>query len=402
MTVNTLLKDRELPDALDFVEYLCSLPVDAVLVQDMGLFSLLRQWAPALPVHASTQMSLHTPGGVKLLWELGASRVVLSRELSLEEIREIRRACPVELESFVHGALCMSVSGQCYLSALLGGRSGNRGSCAQPCRLPFAAPGGTGHDLSLKDLSFVQEVGQLKEAGVCSAKIEGRMKRPEYVAAAVSACRRAADGEQVPQQLLDGLEAVFSRSGFTKGYLTGQRGREMFGTRTKEDVTGATEKVFSSLRNLYRGEMQRVSVFLDLEIQGAELRLSARDGEGHRAVSAAPPGGGPFFAAPGAVRAAAEKDGGHAFPGGGRVRAGRGRSLWSLCAERTAPGGLGAASAPAGAARPHSVFQRGAVFLPPPQGHGGAAPARPFPKGLSSVRAGKGLPGNCAAPGNAA
>ena len=155
--------------------------MDAVLVQDMGLFSLLRQWAPALPVHASTQMSLHTPGGVKLLWELGASRVVLSRELSLEEIREIRRACPVELESFVHGALCMSVSGQCYLSALLGGRSGNRGSCAQPCRLPFAAPGGTGHDLSLKDLSFVQEVGQLKEAGGCSAKIEGRMKRPEYL-----------------------------------------------------------------------------------------------------------------------------------------------------------------------------------------------------------------------------
>lgn len=292
VTVNTLLKDRELPDALDFVEYLCSLPVDAVLVQDMGLFSLLRQWAPALPVHASTQMSLHTPGGVKLLWELGASRVVLSRELSLEEIREIRRACPVELESFVHGALCMSVSGQCYLSALLGGRSGNRGSCAQPCRLPFAAPGGTGHDLSLKDLSFVQEVGQLKEAGVCSAKIEGRMKRPEYVAAAVSACRRAADGEQVPQQLLDGLEAVFSRSGFTKGYLTGQRGREMFGTRTKEDVTGATEKVFSSLRNLYRGEMQRVSVFLDLKVQGTELLLSAWDGEGHRAVSAAPLGEG--------------------------------------------------------------------------------------------------------------
>ena len=158
----------------------------------------------------------------------------------------------------------------------------------------------------LKDLSFVQEVEQLKEAGVCSAKIEGRMKRPEYVAAAVSACRRAADGEQVPQQLLDGLEAVFSRSGFTKGYLTGQRGREMFGTRTKEDVTGATEKVFSSLRNLYRGEMQRVSVFLDLKCRGRAASLRA-GWEGHRAVSAAPLGVGTFFAAPGAVRAAAEK-----------------------------------------------------------------------------------------------
>ena len=212
VTVNILLKDQELEEALDFVRFLCRLPVDAVLVQDVGLFSLLRERAPQLPLHASTQMSLHTPQGVKLLWELGASRVVLARELSLEEIREIRQACPVELESFVHGALCMSVSGQCYFSALLGGRSGNRGSCAQPCRLPFAAPGGTGHDLSLKDLSFVKELGQLEQAGVCSAKIEGRMKRPEYVAAAVSACRRAAQGEAVPPQLLEDLQAVFSRS----------------------------------------------------------------------------------------------------------------------------------------------------------------------------------------------
>ena len=197
VTVNTLLKETELPEALEFVEYLCSLPVDAVLVQDMGLFALLRRRAPELPLHASTQMSLHTPAGAELLRELGADRVVLARELSLEEIREIHESCPVELESFVHGALCMSVSGQCAFSALLGGRSGNRGLCAQPCRLPFAAPGGTGHDLSLKDLSFVREIGQLKKAGVCSAKIEGRMKRPEYVAAAVSACRRAADGEAV-------------------------------------------------------------------------------------------------------------------------------------------------------------------------------------------------------------
>ena len=292
VTVNTLLKEKELPQALDFVEYLCTLPVDAVLVQDMGLFSLLRQRAPQLPLHASTQMSLHTPAGVKLLWDLGAERAVLSREMSLEEIEEVHQACPIQLESFVHGALCMSVSGQCLFSALLGGRSGNRGLCAQPCRLPFAAPGGTGHDLSLKDLSFVREIGQLKQAGVCSAKIEGRMKRPEYVAAAVSACRRAADGEEVPQALLDQLEAVFSRSGFTQGYLTGERGRAMFGVRRKEDVTQATEKVFASLRGLYRGENQRVSVFLDLKVQGEALLLTARDGEGRRAVSTAPLGEG--------------------------------------------------------------------------------------------------------------
>ena len=291
VTVNTLLKDGELPQAEEFVEFLCSLPVDAVLVQDMGLFSRLRRQAPQLPIHASTQMSLHTPAGAKLLWELGATRAVLSREMSLEEIREVRQVCPIQLESFVHGALCMSVSGQCLLSAMLGGRSGNRGLCAQPCRLPFGAPGGTGHDLSLKDLSFVREIGQLKDAGVYSAKIEGRMKRPEYVAAAVSACRRAADGEEVPETLLSQLEAVFSRSGFTQGYLTGRRGRGMFGVRRKEDVTQATEKVFSSLRGLYRGEAQRVSVFLDLSQKEDQLTLTAWDEENH-CVSASVPAEG--------------------------------------------------------------------------------------------------------------
>lgn len=280
VTVNTLLKDSELPAALDLVSYLCTLSVDAVLVQDMGLFALLRERAPELPLHASTQMSLHTPGGAKLLYELGASRVVLARELSLEEIQEISAGCPVELEAFVHGALCMSVSGQCYFSAMLGGRSGNRGMCAQPCRLPFAGPGGTGHDLSLKDLSFIKEMERLQAAGVCSAKIEGRMKRPEYVAAAVSACRKAADGEPIPEELTRNLEAVFSRSGFTDGYLTGRRGRKMFGVRTKEDVTGATEKVFSSLHGLYKGELQRVPVQLSLERREGGYLLAAWDENG--------------------------------------------------------------------------------------------------------------------------
>lgn len=292
VTVNTLLKEKEFPQALEFVKYLCSLPVDAVLVQDMGLFAALRQRAPELPLHASTQMSLHTPAGVELVWKLGASRAVLAREMSLEEIREVHQCCPVELESFVHGALCMSVSGQCAFSALLGGRSGNRGLCAQPCRLPFAALGGTGHDLSLKDLSFVREIGQLREAGVCSAKIEGRMKRPEYVAAAVSACRRAADGEEVPQKLLSDLEAVFSRSGFTDGYLTGKRGASMFGVRTKEDVTGATEKVFASLRGLYRGEAGRVGVSMALERHDGTLSLTVKDQEGREVSVSAQAGEG--------------------------------------------------------------------------------------------------------------
>lgn len=287
VTVNTLLKEDELSRALDFVRYLCTLPVDAVLVQDMGLFSLLRERAPRLVLHGSTQMSLHTPDGLRLLSRLGASRVVLAREMSLGEIREAAQSCSVELEAFVHGALCMSVSGQCYLSAMLGGRSGNRGMCAQPCRLPFAAPGGTGHDLSLKDLSFLRQIKELEAAGVCSAKIEGRMKRPEYVAAAVSACRRGADGEAIPPELLEDLQAVFSRSGFTKGYLTGQRGRSMFGIRTKEDVAGATEKVFSRLRGLYRGERGAVPVTLCLWEAEEGVALSAEDAEGRRGMALA-------------------------------------------------------------------------------------------------------------------
>ena len=208
VTVNTLVKDAELAEALDFCAYLCSLPFDGILVQDMGLFALLHEACPEMPLHASTQMSLHTPGGAALLQSLGASRVVLAREMSLEEIRAVSAQTDVELEAFVHGALCMSLSGQCYFSAMLGGRSGNRGRCAQTCRLPFAAPGGTGHDLSLKDMSFIEHIGALSAAGVCSAKIEGRMKRPEYVAAAVSACRHAADGEPVPPALLGDLGAV--------------------------------------------------------------------------------------------------------------------------------------------------------------------------------------------------
>ena len=279
VTVNTLLKDSELKEALDFCAFLCSLPVDGILVQDMGLFMLLSAACPDMPLHASTQMSLHTPAGAALLQKLGASRVVLAREMSLGEIREVSEKTDVELEAFVHGALCMSLSGQCYFSAMLGGRSGNRGRCAQTCRLPFAAPGGTGHDLSLKDMSFIAHIEALREAGVCSAKIEGRMKRPEYVAASVSACRRAADGEPVPEALLHDLGAVFSRSGFTDGYLSAHRGREMFGIRTKEDVEGASGDVFASLHELYKNEMQRVPVTLAASaFMGKHPSLTVSDG----------------------------------------------------------------------------------------------------------------------------
>lgn len=290
VTVNTLLKDAELMDAIAFIKYLCKLPVDAVLVQDMGLFSIIRRAAPELPVHASTQMSLMDPAGVGFLAEKGAKRVVLSRELTLKEISQISRAVPqIELECFIHGALCMSVSGQCYLSAALGGRSGNRGMCAQPCRLPFSAPGGTGHDLSLKDLSAITEIPALRAAGICSGKIEGRMKRPEYVAAATLSARLEADGEEVPGNLTNTLKSVFSRSGFTDGYLKAERGRDMFGIRTEEDER-ESGRVLASLRDIYRGERPRVPVVFSLAERDGKLLLTVSDTEGREACAEAPVG----------------------------------------------------------------------------------------------------------------
>ena len=287
LAVNTLLRDEELERAVEFVRFACTLPVDAVLVQDTGLLLRLRACAPALPLHASTQMSLHTPSGAAAVQEAGMTRAVLAREMTAKEIRETRGAVSIELESFVHGALCMSVSGQCYFSAMLGSRSGNRGMCAQTCRLPFSCEGGTGHDLSLRDLSLIQRLSELEAAGVMSAKIEGRMKRPEYVAAAVSACRRAADGEPIPPRLLENLEAVFSRSGFTDGYLSAHRGRIMFGTRTKEDVESANSAVFAQLHTLYKNEAQRVPVTFTLSaFAGENPRVTVSDGENEAVVTA--------------------------------------------------------------------------------------------------------------------
>lgn len=289
LAVNTVLLEPELAQALEFLEYACSLPVDAVIVQDLGLLSLARRCAPGLPLHASTQMSIHTSAGARLLAELGVARVVLARELSFPEIEEIAASTSVELEHFVHGALCMSVSGQCYFSAALGTRSGNRGSCAQPCRLPFAAQGGTGHDLSLKDLSLISRIDELAKAGVSSCKIEGRMKRPEYVAAACSACGIAAQGEQIPEELSAGLRTVFSRTGFTEGYPDGKLGREMFGVRRKEDVTAATNAVLSELRHLYQQERQSVGVRFALEIRaGQPVCLTASDAQGRQASAQGP------------------------------------------------------------------------------------------------------------------
>ena len=284
LACNTLVRDDELKNALDIISYACSLPVDALIMQDLGLISLVREMAPDMRIHTSTQMSVHTPMGVELLHRMGIKRAVLSRELSRDEIAEIAKDSPIELEVFVHGALCMSVSGQCYFSAMLGGRSGNRGACAQPCRLPFFVEGGTGHDLSLKDCSIIPHLRELEEMGIASAKIEGRMKRPEYTAAAVAACRQSLDTGVADPELMKRLEAVFSRSGFTDGYYTGKRGVSMFGIRSKEDVVSATNKVFGTIHTMYKDERQSVPLQAELEIRkGVISRLSVRDNDGNSA-----------------------------------------------------------------------------------------------------------------------
>ena len=286
LTANILVRDDEFAAARELVEEACRLGVDAVIVQDAGLARYIRTAAPELVMHASTQASLHTPGGAVAAAEMGFKRAVLSRELSGKEIAAITAVSPIETEVFIHGALCMCVSGQCLFSAVLGGRSGNRGLCAQPCRLPFRVTGDkSGFDgcMSLKDMSHIEHIPALEAMGVSSVKIEGRMKRPEYVAAAVTACRLMRDEGEVPPDIAEKLTAVFSRSGFTDGYFTGKRGRGMFGTRTKDDVVSASPKLLNSLHALYKTEYSRVPVQMNLTAtdENKPSVLEVSDGDGH-------------------------------------------------------------------------------------------------------------------------
>lgn len=274
ITLNTLVKDDELNGVLEEIESIAAAGADAVIVQDLAVMRLLREHVPDMPLHASTQMTVHNIDGVRAAESLGFSRVVLARELSFNEIKSIAAASSIETEVFVHGAHCMSVSGSCYLSAMLGERSGNRGLCAQPCRLNFVS-GEREYALSLKDMSYIDHLAELAAAGVTSFKIEGRMKRPEYVAAAVTACRAALSGGKPD---VETLRAVFSRSGFTDGYYTGRRDLKMFGTRTAADAE-ASSAVLSRIRPLYRRENSHIPVRMTFTASpGRTAHLEADDG----------------------------------------------------------------------------------------------------------------------------
>lgn len=286
LALNTVIFDDEMNDALALAVSAAKSDVDAVIVQDMGLAKRIGQVIPGMRLHASTQMTVHTPYGAKALFELGFKRAVLSRELSRDEIRAIHEFCPaIELEVFIHGALCMCTSGQCYFSSMLGGRSANRGMCAQPCRLPFFS-GENDHALSLKDNSAVDFIGDFPAIGITSAKIEGRMKRPEYTATAVRACVEARDEGGVSPATRERLRSVFSRTGFTDGYFRGNPGEEMFGFRQKEDVLSADAKLLKDIRNSYKDERQSTPVRFEFSAKrGEKARLRATDDRGNEVFS---------------------------------------------------------------------------------------------------------------------
>lgn len=277
LAINTLVTDEQLEQCISAVKTACELGVDGLITQDLALVEITRKCCPDMEIHSSTQMTIHTKHGALQAKQLGFSRAVLSRELPLDIIANIAKL-PIETEVFVHGALCMSVSGQCFMSAVIGSRSANRGLCAQPCRLPMTAVKGRDeYALSLKDMCEIAQVKALENVGVDSLKIEGRMKRPEYVAAATTAYKQASKGEQFDISL---LESVFSRSGFTDGYIMGKTGADMFGIRRKEDVT-ASAKALPKLHELYRHEGKRSEISVHCIVkQGQPITVTATDENG--------------------------------------------------------------------------------------------------------------------------
>ena len=287
LTLNTLVTDRECDDVTAMIRHAAQNNVDAFIVQDLGVVQLCRQIAPHIPIHGSTQMTVHSLPGVLLCAAMGLQRVVLSRELNREEISYICKNSPIEIEVFGHGALCMCYSGQCYLSAVIGGRSGNRGRCAQPCRQSY----GYGrwenkYPLSLKDNCLVGYVKELEAMGVASLKLEGRMKRPEYVATVTAVYRKAIDEGIVTQSMMDALYAAFNRQGFTDGYYTGKIDKRMFGIR--QDTLDDAEFLQAARQSYETGETQLVDLQFRAVVTVDGSSLTVMDPEGRTCQSIGP------------------------------------------------------------------------------------------------------------------
>lgn len=287
VTMNTLVGDREMEQAVELARRVSDLGADAILVQDLGLLSVLRKAVPDIPLHASTQMSIHNLAGVEAAAEMGLTRAVLARELSFEQIKFITKHSPIETEIFVHGALCFCHSGQCYMSSLIGRRSGNRGMCAQPCRMEYTMGGRLedSHPLSLKDNCLVDRLREIEDAGVACVKIEGRMKRPEYTGIVTGIYSKIIKERREPtEEELKTLADAFSRQGFTQGYFNGDKA-DMFGVRAETDKVG--EKMFADARKEYIGkEERRVPVkFYAVVNAGEAVKAAAIDNRGNKVVA---------------------------------------------------------------------------------------------------------------------
>ena len=287
ITFNILALDKERQDAINDIKFLNEAGADALIVQDLGVAKLIKECAPDMPIHASTQMTIHTLDGALIAKELGFSRVVLSRECTLEQIKYITANAGIETEVFVHGALCMCYSGQCYLSAVIGQRSGNRGLCAQPCRLPYKYDGCKKqcYPLSLKDLSLAGWLEPIVKAGVSSLKIEGRMKRPEYAAIVTDIYAKLLKEKRRPTaEEVKTLELVFSRDGFTDGYLTGKKGDNMFGTKKDVPLESVKHLYDEAAKRFAEGkEMPLVPINMVCYItqNGISLTVTDLDGNTH-------------------------------------------------------------------------------------------------------------------------
>lgn len=286
VTLNTLVNDREIAQAVESARLASQLGADGIIIQDLGLAYAIRQALPDIPLHASTQMSIHNLAGVEAAAEMGMTRAVLARELSLEQIKFITQHASIETEVFVHGALCFCQSGQCYMSALIGRRSGNRGMCAQPCRMQYSLSGRMDdYPMSLKDNCLVDRLRELEDAGVACLKIEGRMKRPEYTAIVTKIYSKALKEHRQPSdEEMETLEKAFSRQGFTQGYFNGDK-KDMFGRREEPDKD--TEKLFTLARKGYsEGELRRVPVhFYTVAEKGMPVKAIAFDDDGNRAAA---------------------------------------------------------------------------------------------------------------------
>ena len=289
VTLNTLVNDREMTAAVNAARMASEKGADAIVVQDFGLAKVLRRTVPDIPLHASTQMSIHNLAGAEAAAQLGMTRVVLARELSLEEIRFISKHCSAETEVFVHGALCFCHSGQCYMSAMIGRRSGNRGMCAQPCRMQYSLGGRMDdYPLSLKDNCLANRLQALEEAGVACVKIEGRMKRPEYTGIVTGVYSKLLKEKRNPTpDEMELLARTFSRQGFTQGYLDGDKS-DMFGIKAEPDEE--IDSLYADARKAYStGEVRRVPIhFYSLVEKGERAKAIAFDDDGNRAAAFGP------------------------------------------------------------------------------------------------------------------